>query len=125
MEERRSSERLAAHYRVSITVLTPDDESSDTKTFFGSTDDISSGGLRFHGDTEFPEGEVLDLLVVLGWSYWGFPFKGRVAWVQRHPTPPDFTIGIQFVDVPAPAQSAWDEALEGKLPRSRQTLVDA
>ena len=112
MAERRNRDRIEADYRIEITVRSPDGTQSESNTFCCSTEDISPGGLRFDSDVVFERDQPIDLLVVLRWSYWGFPFKGRVAWVRKRGRGQRYSVGVQFIDPPEATRLAWEEALQ-------------
>ena len=112
--ERRSHPRYTARDRVCVTLLPDAGNSSETETFYCTTEDLSANGLRFSSDVPFKSGQALSMLVVRGSAYWGFSLKGRVAWVEKTPQESRLLIGVEFTDVPRQARIAWQEAIERK-----------
>ena len=112
MEDRRSQQRHASKDRVCITVLPATADGSDSETFYCTTEDLSANGLQFRGNVPFREGQILDMLIVRGWAYWGFQFKGRVAWVRKNAEGPDCSFGIEFSEMSQETRLAWIETIE-------------
>jgi len=117
MIERRKYFRYPAHHRVSVTLRADSSRAAaDHTTLFCSTEDISANGLRFKSAIPLMVGGMLDLLLVMGWPYWGFELQGRVRWVAGTRGSPSFAVGLEFVGVPQAARIALCEALEKSLP---------
>ena len=116
MPERRARARLQGSYRVAVTILTaPEAPRLVDDTFFCSTEDLSSGGLRIYTDRSVPVGTHLKLRIVFGWSYWEFSHTGRVVWVDEKQKGRTYQLGVEFTNPPGAAQTAWADILESKL----------
>jgi hypothetical protein len=126
MIERRRIYRNPVHHRVSVTLREDSSRAAaDNTTLFCSTEDLSANGLRFKSAVPLTVDGVLDLLLVIGWAYWGFELQGQVRWIaDTHSTAP-FAVGLQFIGVPEATRIALCEALEKALPPTAQPAASA
>jgi hypothetical protein len=116
MPEQRKHTRRDARYRVLVSAPGSAAGAETDNTLCCSTADIALGGLRFKSDVPFVEGQMVNLEIILGSAFWGYSFKGRVAWVRTCDTVSPFEVGIEFVDTPLATRLAWEEAISRDLP---------
>jgi hypothetical protein len=109
--EKRSHARVEAQDRICITVLPKKFDNPASDTFYCRTDDLSESGVRFSGDANFEQGQILEMLVIRGGSYWGFDLKGRVVWVKKDPQGSSSSFGVELIETNEQTRLAWRGAL--------------
>lgn len=117
-QERRWNARVNEQDRVTITVLhAPEADELEGRTFFCSTRDISTGGLRFCVHTFVPVASELELRVEVPAPADCFVHVGVVVWVREveEDGMVAYHIGVRFSKTRDNRQIAWRDMVHIRL----------
>lgn len=106
-EERRRSPRIDRRFMVKYRCPSR----GQAQWMMSPIKNISSSGVRFIGETGYPTGVVLELLLHLPTSTEAVPVNGVVVW-QRGGAMQLTEHGVQFVSASAAAKQQIQQALE-------------
>ena len=127
MENRRIHERLHEQNSVAVRVLTaPDETSLEGKTYFCTTEDLSTGGVRFNVSVPVPVGTVLELRVAFSQPISAYRHIGKVVWVKEAPNQvPPYSVGVEFTDTAPNDVAVWEKLVDQKITmKERQAVKD-
>ena len=116
MDDRRAYPRLREKDSVVVTVLSaPEVPELENKTFFCTSEDLSSGGLKLRLSTHVPVGAVLGLRVAFTLPLGTFRHIGRVAWSEEGTDSKACLVGVEFTYTLSGRAAAWKDIVEKKL----------
>ena len=114
--ERRRHQRVNEQHSVVVKVSrSPNDPSLHSKSFYGSTDNLSESGLGLRLPVAIPEGSTVDVSVAFLDMTAAFRHVGRVVWQGEAPKGSCFRAGLEIVDTPSAVDDEWKKTLSRRL----------
>ena len=121
MQERRTNKRVKGKNSVAVKILASKDAPGLVgKTFFCSTDDISSEGLRFCVHTLVPVGSMLELRVAFSIPPRAFTHIGRVVWEKEVDGSNPFAIGVKFTETARAEMLNWKDLVSVRIQQAEE-----
>ena len=116
-QERRASPRIEEQSAVLMRVVeAPGAPKLVNETFYGTTDNISAGGMQVHLAGFLPTGTILEVTLILLDPVGVFKHMARVVWVRQLETAYNYcAVGIEITDSVSSSSTGWKETVTRKV----------
>jgi c-di-GMP-binding flagellar brake protein YcgR len=101
--ELRKAERLNEEHKITITIVSEDENLPKEKIRYKFSKDISDSGIKIQGNVPLPVDTILKIDLTLQSLRQKITALGKVKWVEFNTEDGSFEAGVEFVDTSSEA----------------------
>ena len=101
--ELRKAERLNEEHKITITIVSEDENLPKEKIRYKFSKDISDSGIKIQGNVPLPVDTILKIDLTLESLHQKITALGKVKWVEFNTEDGSFEAGVEFVDTSSEA----------------------
>jgi hypothetical protein len=102
-DELRKAKRLNEEHKITITIVSEDENLPKEKVRYKFSKDISESGIKIQGNIPLPVGTILKIDLTLEGLRQKVTAIGKVKWIEFNTEDGSFEAGVEFVDTSSEA----------------------
>jgi hypothetical protein len=100
-DELRKTERLNEEHKITITIVSEDENPPKEKIIYKFSKDISESGIKIQGNIPLPVDTLLKIDLTLESLRQKITAFGKVKWTEFNTEDGSYETGVEFVDTPS------------------------